>query len=64
MKLPKLADKYLCTGCLACVDVCPSSAITDTKGYDGHIYVHVDINKCIGCLKCERTFMTGVIATT
>jgi len=55
MKLPKLADKYLCTGCLACVDVCPSSAITDTKGYDGHIYVHVDINKCIGCLKCERT---------
>ena len=29
MKLPKLADKYLCTGCLACVDVCPSSAITD-----------------------------------
>ncbi len=41
-----------CTGCLACVDVCPSQCITSTSGADGFKYSVVDASKCISCGKC------------
>ena len=54
MRLPKLADKKACTGCLACLDACAKQAISLVKGDDGHFYVEVDADSCVGCLKCEH----------
>lgn len=54
-RLPKLATKYTCTGCLACVDSCPTSALKKIVGEDGHYYPELSNSLCIGCLKCERT---------
>ena len=54
-KEPKLASKKKCTACLACVYSCPKGAISTYLDDDGHIYVKIDKEKCIGCKKCEVT---------
>lgn len=54
MSFPELADIKSCTGCLGCMDACSQNAISKIRGKDGHIYVSVDRDLCIGCLKCER----------
>ena len=33
--IPHLANQYLCTGCLACVDSCGQAALTKKNGEDG-----------------------------
>lgn len=52
---PQLAYKKECTGCLACVDSCRHDAISSYIGSDGHYYVKVDNELCVGCLQCETT---------
>lgn len=54
INIVKLANKYSCTGCMACVDVCPKKAIFSYKGKDGHSYVQINKNLCINCKKCEK----------
>lgn len=54
MNSPKLATLKTCTGCLACTDVCPQSALSKYIGDDGHIYIKCDEDKCILCHKCEK----------
>ena len=51
--IPHLADKFTCTGCLACVDACERKAISNLIGSDGHIYVKYDGKKCVECHRCE-----------
>ncbi len=41
-----------CTGCMACVDVCPTHCITSVIGKDGFRYASIDVTKCIECGKC------------
>ena len=53
-KYPRLALEKECTGCLACVDCCPKNAIKQYIGKDGHVYVTLDKDECVGCKKCER----------
>lgn len=53
-RLPQLADIHDCTGCMACVDSCAQKAICSYRGDDGHLYVRLNEDKCIGCLKCEK----------
>ena len=59
-KLPKqlaLLDEDLCTGCEACVSVCPVDCI-DT--FPGHAHAQVmqlcsiDLPRCIGCTLCAQ----------
>ncbi len=45
----------VCTGCSACMNVCPKDAITMQENRDGFIMPHIDEEKCIHCKKCIRT---------
>ena len=53
-RLPQLADIHDCIGCMACVDSCAQKALSSYRGDDGHLYVRLSEDKCVGCLKCEK----------
>src|SRR5207302_9393375 len=59
-KLPKeLAVVYAdnCTGCEACIEVCPVDCIYKVAGYELptlQTFVDIDLDRCIGCKLCER----------
>ena len=44
--------KNKCTGCMACVDVCPTKCITSFEEKDGFKYTKIEEDKCISCGKC------------
>lgn len=46
-----LCAKELCTGCLACSQICSINAITP-QFIDGFLYPLIDPEKCIGCGLC------------
>jgi len=59
--LPMLTDTPCSTGCTACVDVCPTDAISVFKIEEtGHI--RLDLGLCIGCGYCVDACPTGTIA--
>lgn len=53
--MPELANRNECSGCMACVDTCPKSAISSQLETDGHIYPKIDATKCINCGLCVKT---------
>lgn len=59
-KLPKeLAVIYAdnCTGCEACIEVCPVDCIYKVPGEDHpslQSFCDIDLERCIGCALCER----------
>lgn len=49
-----VANKEHCTGCCACLNVCPRNCITMTKDQEGFWYPKVDTAECNECGLCER----------
>lgn len=43
-----------CTGCAACMNICPSESITLKAHKDGFLYPEIDKNNCINCNQCEK----------
>lgn len=43
-----------CTGCGACFNICPKSAINMLENREGYLYPSADENSCIRCGLCER----------
>lgn len=51
MELCKISD---CTGCLACMNVCPKDAIAVVEDKLGKTIPYIDKGKCISCGLCRR----------
>jgi len=49
----KITNKDLCTGCCACLNVCPNNAITMLSDKEGFWYPRVDESSCNNCGLCE-----------
>lgn len=46
--------KNICTGCSACVGVCPVDAIKMVENSEGFREPQIDFEKCVNCGKCLR----------
>ena len=54
--MEQICNTNLCTGCSACMNVCPKDAITMTEqGIYGNELPFIDQNKCIDCGLCTKT---------
>lgn len=53
--MPTLCDQEKCTGCMACMNICPHNAIMlDKSNLDQEMPV-IDNSKCVDCRLCENT---------
>ena len=52
--MPKLANKEICTGCMACMNACPKAAISFEADEEKFLMPFVDERKCVECHLCER----------
>ena len=50
----KILEKKDCTGCCACVDVCPTKAISLKTDIEGFWYPSVDSSLCVNCGACNK----------
>lgn len=60
--IPK--NKNNCTGCAACFNVCPVSAIIMKENAKGFRFPEVNQNLCINCNKCQKVCPTYVEITS
>ena len=49
-----ICDKNKCTGCFACYNICPKSAIEMVEDDLGYIYPKIIEEKCINCGLCKK----------
>ncbi len=55
MEILKILDvKDTCTGCGACVSICPKQALDLSYNEEGFYYPNLNENKCIYCKACEK----------
>ena len=49
-----ITDKNKCTGCMACVNICPKHCIHAKSDDEGFIYPDIDKSECIECGLCKN----------
>ena len=49
-----ISNKQKCTGCCACLNVCPKRCITMESDDEGFWYPKVKMEECINCRLCEK----------
>lgn len=49
----RITDKSLCTGCTACVNICPAQCIVMRRDREGFDYPVANPDLCIRCGRCE-----------
>lgn len=47
-------NKSECCGCTACMNICPTNAISMKNDSEGFVYPSVDTSKCINCGLCDK----------
>lgn len=47
-------ENSLCSGCGACVDICPVEAITLGQDIDGFYKPQINTDRCVDCGKCYK----------
>lgn len=52
--MEQICDRNHCTGCLACMNICPVQAITVVEDGLGVSYPQINSEKCIDCKACEK----------
>lgn len=50
----EICKEEMCTGCSACMNICPKKAISMTSNALGKSIPKIDDNKCISCELCKR----------
>jgi coenzyme F420-reducing hydrogenase beta subunit len=55
-----IEEKSQCCGCSACLNICPSNAITMQHDTLGFLYPIVDGQKCINCGLCDKVCDFGI----
>lgn len=50
----EIKEKQLCSGCHACVNVCPKQCIRMQADAEGFLYPEIDKMQCVGCHLCEK----------
>lgn len=55
-----IVDQASCTGCLACVTICPVDCIFEVQSdITPQTYVKIDLDTCIGCELCVHLNKKG-----
>lgn len=54
MEINKLPDAKKCTGCMACMNICPRDAIHSAIDEKGFEYPVIDQNLCVHCNLCTK----------
>ena len=50
----RIQQKSKCSGCYACVGICPKQCITMVCDAEGFWYPQVDSKACVNCGMCEK----------
>ena len=50
----EIIEKNKCTGCTACMNLCPKGAIRFVDANDGFKYPEIDQNICVNCGLCRK----------
>lgn len=50
----RVCSNEKCTGCSACLNICPVGAITMKENEEGFLYPKIDLDKCIHCDMCRK----------
>lgn len=51
--MQKVTEKYKCTGCHACYNICPVNSIRMEPDDEGFLYPSIDEKTCINCGRCQ-----------
>ena len=53
--MDKICDLNKCTGCMTCMNICPTDAISSVLDNTGKIIPHINQEQCIDCNMCKKS---------